>query len=218
MIFKDRYDAGKRLVPRLEQYRNDPNAVVIGLPRGGVATAYEVALGLELPLDVTCPRKIGAPGNPEFAIGAITETGEGIFHEDVIAMLGVSKDYIRTAIEEKRRVAQDRLKLYRKTRKPIDLEGKTVIIVDDGLATGATMQAAIQSIRGQKAGKIIMAVPVSPPETYHKIASEVDEAICLDTPLLFQAVGQFYEYFASTQDEEVVELLERWNKNHGTDQ
>lgn len=209
MRFKDRKDAGKKLATRLISYQNDPNAVVIGLPRGGVVTAFEVAKYLNLPLDVTCPRKIGAPGNLEYAIGAITETGEGIFHEEPIQMLHIPSSYIQKMVETEKEVARKRLELYRKRAPAIDIENKTVIIVDDGIATGATMQAAIRSIRSQGAGRIVLAVPVAPPETYEEISSEVDEAVCLDTPPFFQAVGQFYESFGATEDEEVIQLLEK---------
>lgn len=207
MIFADRREAGERLVPELDKYRNDPNAVVIGLPRGGVVTAFEVAKGLHLPLDVVCPRKVGAPFNPELAIGAITESGEGVFHHDLIARLGVSQRYIDQEVEKEKKVAQRRLALFRKNRPKINLQGKTVIIVDDGLATGATMLAAIKSVKKEKAEKIVVAVPVSPQDTYEKIQEEVDEIVVLGTPAYFAAVGQFYVNFAGTEDEEVVELL-----------
>ncbi len=207
MIFTNRRDAGEKLVPELVKYRNDPNAVVIGLPRGGVVTAFEVARGLHLPLDVVCPRKVGAPFNPELAIGAITETGEGVFQHDLIAHLGISQKYIEEEVEKEKKVAQRRLALFRKNRPKVSLKGKTVIIVDDGLATGATMQAAIKSVKKEMAEKIVVAVPVSPPDIYEKIQEEVDEIVVLDTPALFAAVGQFYVDFAGTEDEEVVELL-----------
>lgn len=207
MIFTNRKDAGERLVPELIKYRNDPNAVVIGLPRGGVVTAFEVAKGLHLPLDVVCPRKVGAPFNPELAIGAITETGEGVFHYDLISYLGVSPKYIEQEVEKEKKVAQRRLALFRKNRPKIDLQGKSVILVDDGLATGATMQAAIKSVKKEKAEKIVVAVPVAPQDIYEKLQEEVDEIIVLDTPASFSAVGQFYIEFAGTEDEEVVELL-----------
>lgn len=208
MIFRDRKEGGEKLVPKLAKYKEDPNTIVIGLPRGGVVTAFEVAKGLHLPLDVVCPRKIGAPFNPELAIGAITETGEGIFHQDLIGHLGISRKYIEQEIEKEKLVAQRRLTLFRKNRSKVSLKGKNVIIVDDGLATGATMQAAIKSIRSEGAKKIIVAIPVAPPDTYEKIKEEVDEIVALDTPLYFAAVGQFYEDFTGTEDEEVVQLLQ----------
>lgn len=210
-MFKDRCDAGKKLVSHLSHYLNDPNAIVLGLPRGGVIVAYEVAKELHLPLDITCPRKIGAPSNPELAIGAITETGEGVFDEHLITYLSVSQNYILQAIEKEKKIAQQRLILYRKNRMKISLEGKTAILVDDGLATGSTMRAAIKSVRAQGAGKVVVAIPVSPPDTYDLIQNEADEIICLDTPFNFSAVGQFYENFSQTEDEEVVQTLHLGN-------
>lgn len=207
MTFKDRHDAGKQLVSLLTKYKKNQNAIVLGLPRGGVVTAYEIAQGLELPLDVICPRKVGAPQNPELAIGAVTETGEGYFNEDLIIRLNVSESYLSRAIEEEKKRAQFRLALYRKGRAPLNLEDKIVIIVDDGLATGATMKAAIQSVQKMGAQSVVVAVPVSPPETLKDIEAMVDEVACVDTPIFFQAVGQFYEEFGQTEDEEVIKLL-----------
>lgn len=215
MIFSNRRDAGEKLVPELNKYRNDPNAVVIGLPRGGVVTAFEVAKGLHLPLDVVCPRKIGAPFNPELAIGAITETGEGVFHHDLISGLGVSQKYIEQEVEKEKKVAQRRLALFRKNRPKVSLQGKTVIIVDDGLATGATMQAAIKSVKKEMAERIVVAVPVAPQDIFEKIQEEVDEIVVLDTPAYFAAVGQFYVDFTGTEDEEVVELLTHLTQKSG---
>ena len=207
MIFRDRIDGGDQLAKVLEQYKNLENGLVIGLPRGGVPVAYQVSESLNLPLDIVCPRKIGAPHNPEFAIGAITETGEGIFNHHVIAQLGVSKEYIKSEVEAQKQEAQKRLNAYRKGRSVRELKGKTIIIVDDGLATGSTMKAAIQSIKAEGAKRIIVAVPVSPTDTATEIKSMVDEFICLCTPASFYAVGQFYENFSQTTDEEVIELL-----------
>lgn len=209
MIFRDRQDGGKQLAQELLKYHHQPNVVVLGLPRGGVVTAFEVAKALSLPLDIVCPRKIGAPFNPELAIGAITETGEGVFHDNLISRLGISEKYIQQEVEKEKQQAQRRLTLFRKNRPKINLEGKTVILVDDGLATGATMEAAIKSVTAEGAAKIVVAVPVSPPDTYDKIQREVDEIVALSTPTFFEAVGQFYDDFSPTEDEEVVELLSK---------
>lgn len=209
MIFKDRRDGGQKLAPRLQKYKNHSNSVVIGLPRGGVVTAAEVAHALNLPLDVICPRKIGAPMQPELAIGAITETGEGIFDELLIERLNVSTDYIKRTIEKEKAVAQQRMKMYRQNRVKIPLKGKTVILVDDGLATGATMKAAIKSVEAEGVDRIVVAVPVSPPDTFLEIEALVDEVVALDTPAFFQSVGQFYDNFSQTEDGEVIELLRR---------
>jgi putative phosphoribosyl transferase len=212
MRFKDRVDAGKQLVLLLTKYIDDPNAIVVGLPRGGVVNAYEVAKGLNLPLDVTCPRKIGAPFNPELAIGAITETGEGIFNHSLLMQLDVPQIYIQKQVEIEKKVAQQRLVSYRKDRPATNFSGKTVILVDDGLATGATMKAAIKSIKAAGAKRIVVAVPVSPPNTFEEIKALVNEAVTLATPAYFSAVGQFYEEFYPTEDEEVVKLLQNSKK------
>lgn len=207
--FRDRTDAGKQLVPLLKKYSKDPNAIVIGLPRGGVVNAYEVATGLHLPLDVICPRKIGAPFNPELAIGAITESGEGILNEELLSQIQVPASYIKQEIEKEKKVAQRRLEAYRKNRPKLDFKGKTVILVDDGLATGATMKAAIKSVKAAGANKVVVAVPVAPPDTYEEIAGMVDEIVVIALPAFFAAVGQFYDNFSATEDQEVIDLLQK---------
>lgn len=206
-MFQDRQDAGRQLAASLTKYKNNKSAIVIALPRGGVVVGYEVAKSLNLPLDVICPRKIGAPYNPEFAIGAVTETGQPIFNWDVIAELGIPKDYLDQEAKKEAQQSQRRLSLFRKNLPPRNLKGKIVIIVDDGLATGATMHAAIKSARFEGAETIVLAVPVSPIDTLSRIQSEVDEAVCLDTPPFFHAIGQFYEEFYQVEDEEVLKLL-----------
>jgi putative phosphoribosyl transferase len=207
MIFLDRFDAGKQLAKKLLHYRGDPNALVLALPRGGVQTGYVVAKELDLPLDITCPRKIGAPGNSEFAIGAITETGEGILHQDVIQTLSVSDRYLKEKIAEETLTAKRRLEIYRGGRPPRQLKGKTVIIVDDGLATGATMQAAIFSVKKEGAAKIVIALPVAPPGSTLNFENDVSEIVCLMNPINFYAVGQFYTHFSQVSDQEVISLL-----------
>lgn len=209
MIFNNRQHAGTLLAYALEKYRNLPNTVVIGLPRGGVVTAFEVAKALNLPLDVTCPRKIGAPFCPELAIGAITETGEGLINQDLVHRFGIPSSYVETQIQIEKAEAARRISLYRKGRTGFTFSGKTVILVDDGLATGATMKAAIKSVRSEGAAKVIVAVPVSPSDTASEIMQLADEFVCLSTPPLFQAVGQFYINFLPTEDAEVIQLLTR---------
>lgn len=206
-MFLDRHDAGKQLAPLLIKYKDVPNTIVIGLPRGGVVVAYEVARLLDKPLDVICPRKVGAPFNPELAIGAITDSGLGYFNNDLIDSLGVNKKYLDQECAKEQAVSKRRLELFRKNKPPLNFAGKTVLIVDDGLATGATMKAAIMSIKGQKAAKIVAAVPVSPPDTAAEIGRMCDECIAIATPWNFQAVGQFYQEFPQTEDSEVLELL-----------
>ena len=208
MMFRDRYEAGRKLVPALKKYENQKDAIVIGLPRGGVVTAYEVARHLHLPLDIVCPRKVGSPYNPELAIGAVTHTGACFFNDDIIRQLEVSKDYMAREVAKEKKVSEQRQQTYRKGRPPLDIKGKIVILVDDGLATGATMKAAIQWVRSEKANQVVVAVPVSPPETLVEVEAMADDVVCLYAPPFFQAVGQFYENFSQTTDEEVLQLLQ----------
>ena len=209
MLFKDRKEAGIRLAEALKQYKDRHDVIILGLPRGGVVTAYEVAHALHVPLDVTCPKKIGAPGNPEYAVGSITETGQGVFNQSIIRQLDISAAYIQEEVAAKTALAKQRLSSYRKNRPSIQLSDKVVILVDDGLATGFTMRAAIQSVKACSAKKIVVAIPVSPPDTIKEIEPLVDEIVCLATPEHFYAVGQFYGDFDQTEDEEVIELLQR---------
>lgn len=211
MIFRDRTDAGKQLAKALEAYSSQSDAIVIALPRGGVVVGFEVAALLHVPLDIVCPRKIGAPFNPELAIGAITETGEAILSDQIIQEFAISPSYIEVAKEEERKKAQWRLEHYRKGRPSRKLENKTVILVDDGLATGSTMRAAIKTVRAEHAKSIILAVPVAPPDTLSRLEKEVDKTVCLSSPVEFYAVGQFYNFFDQTTDEEVISLLEKAN-------
>lgn len=208
MIFENRAHAAKELAKKLKQYTSLENAIVLGLPRGGVVTGYEIAKELHLPLDMISLRKIGAPFNKELAIGAISEKGVGFFNHPLIAKLNVSKEYIAHEVEKEKKTAKDRLILYRKNRPPLDLKGKTVLLVDDGLATGATMKAAIQSVKAEGSHAIIVAIPVAPPDTLDEVQELAEKVICLYAPTYFSAVGQFYEEFKPTSDEEVIHLLE----------
>ena len=205
-LFKNRTAAGKELLSRLLSYKNKKDTIVLGLPRGGVICASEIAKGLHLPLDVLIPRKIGAPFNPELAIGALCEE-EIVLDLEIIRALAIPESFIQGEIAKEKEEAKRRLKLYRKNKPPLDLKNKTVILVDDGIATGATITAAIQAVRSHKTKKLIVAVPVAPPETIEKISHEVDEVIALYTPISFMAVGQFYEVFDQTKDEEIVAIF-----------
>lgn len=209
MIFKDRVDAGQKLAKALEKYKGRKETLVLALPRGGVVVGFEVARILNLPLDLVIPRKIGAPSNPEFAIGAITEEGEGIFNKEVIRNYGISEEYINKTVEEEKKEAQRRLKTYRGDRPSLNLIGKTVIIVDDGIATGLTMRAAIKSVKNRDPEKIVVAVPCAAKDSVEQIKKEVDEVVCLHTPIFFGAVGAFYQSFDQTTDEEVINLMKK---------
>ena len=209
MIFKDRQEAGYKLISKLQKYKNKADVIVLGLPRGGIVTAFEIAKGLNLPLDLVVTRKIGAPDNPEFAVGAITEKGEGIFNEATISIYGISQRYIDKEIKKEKKEAERRLRVYRENRPPLNLQGKIAILVDDGVATGLTLRAAIKSVKIKNAKKIVVAVPVIAQDSLEKIENEVDEVVCLDSPLYLSAIGSFYESFTQTEDEEVIELMKK---------
>ncbi len=207
MLFKDRRDAGRKLVARLQEYKGEKDVVVIGLPRGGVITASEVAKELGVPLDIVVPRKIGAPGHEEFAIGALCEEGDAILDQNMIDYLDISERYVNAKIAEEKKEAQRRLKLYRGDREPLDLKEKAVIMVDDGIATGHTMRAAIASTKRKGAKKVIVAVPVTAKDSLYTISEEADKIIYLDAPMFFDAIGRFYQVFDQTEDEEVIEIM-----------
>ena len=209
MLFRDRVDAGHQLAQQLIDYKGKPETIVLGLPRGGVVTAYEVAQVLDLPLDIVVPRKIGAPHNPELAVAAIAEDGSIIINDQLMNSLGLQLDDLHDLIKTEKNEAARRMKLYRAGRPPLELAGKTVILVDDGIATGATMRAAIASARSRGAKSIVVAVPVAPPESVDEIRPEVDKFICLFVPELFLGVGDFYEKFPQTEDQEVIDLMTR---------
>ncbi len=209
MIFKDRIDAGKQLADKLEEFKDNKDVVLLALPRGGIILAYEVAKKINAPIDIVVPRKIGSPENEEFAIGAITETGQGIFDDDIIKSYGISKEYIDQKVEEEKKEAERRLKVYRGDKEAIALKDKIVILVDDGIATGNTIFAAIKSVKSKSPKKIIVAVPVLPPDTIGPVEKVVDELIYIDAPVIFGAIGKFYEVFGQTRDEEVVEIMKK---------
>lgn len=209
--FKDRKEAGEKLAEVLKNY-SDKNGIVLAIPRGGVVVGYEIAKKLNYPLDVIIPRKIGAPDNPEFALGAIGFDGEFIPNPEITESL-IDRNYLKEEIERQKEEIKRRLKIYRGSRPLPDLKNKIVILTDDGIATGSTMLAAVKSLEG-KAKKIIIAVPVAPSETYYRFLKIVDEFVCLYLPELFFAVGQFYENFTQTPDEEVIKILKE-SENFG---
>lgn len=206
MFFQDRRAAGQQLAEKLLEFKNDPQAVVLGLPRGGVITADEVARFLNLPLDIIVTRKISAPDSKELAIGALTEDGRPIFNNDLIEALEVSPEYIDSEIDKQKQEAKRRLEKYRRGREVLNLKNKIAILVDDGIATGSTMIAAISSAKAKGAIKIIVASPIIAADTMDKFKT-LAEVVCLDKPLYFGAVGEFYESFEQTTDEEVQKIL-----------
>src|SRR3990167_2494603 len=203
----DRFDAGKVLAKFLKEYCNKPDVIVLALPRGGVPVAYEIAKALAVSLDVFIVRKLGVPWHEELAMGAIASGGTVIFNEDIIQMLNVSKTEINQVIQSEQDELKRREQMYRGDRVFPVLTDKTIILVDDGIATGATIQAAIKGIRQHNPAKIIVAVPVAATETYETIKKLADQIICPQTPSHFYAVGAWYENFSQTTDEEVFDLL-----------
>jgi putative phosphoribosyl transferase len=179
----------------------------MGLARGGVVVAQAVAKVLNLPLDVIVIRKVGAPDQEELAIGAVDEEGDGIFNQGIIRSLNISPSYIQNAVDQQKKVAQERAARYRKGKKKTDIEGKTIIVVDDGIATGASVRAALLGLKKKGAGRMILAVPVAAADSLRSLSKEVDETICLYAPADFMAVGQFYQKFDQTSDDDVIALL-----------
>ncbi len=208
-MYQSRIDAGKGLSSRLLQYKDKHNVIVLALPRGGVVTGYEIARTLNVPLDVLIVRKLGFPGQPELAVGAVAETGTVVLNEEIIATGGVSENFLKREIELQKGELARRVDIYRAGNRLPDLTGMTVILVDDGVATGATIKAAISSIKKESVAKLVVALPVGPPETVSVLRQMVDDIICLETPPGFMAVGQYYLDFKQVSDDEVVDLLRK---------
>jgi predicted phosphoribosyltransferase len=205
--FENREAAGRQLAEKLDRYAGRDDAIVLGLPRGGVPVAYEVAKHLRAPLDVFIVRKLGVPGFEELAAGAIASGGVRVLNEDVMRAIPYADEAIEAVTAKETSELERREQIYREGRPAPELRGRIVILVDDGLATGATMRAAVKALKQRGAAKIVVAVPVGPPDTCRELAEEADETICLSTPVFFQAVGQYYEDFSQTSDEDVRELL-----------
>jgi predicted phosphoribosyltransferase len=205
--FPNRAEAGRQLAEKLEKYAGRDDVIVLGLPRGGVPVAYEVAKRLRVPLDVFIVRKLGVPGFEELAAGAIASGGVRVLNEDVVRAIPYASEAIEAVTARETAELQRREQIYREGRPAPELRDKIAILVDDGLATGATMRAAVKALRQSGAAKVIVAVPVGPPDTCLELQQVADETICLSTPEFFQAVGQYYEDFSQTSDEDVRELL-----------
>jgi putative phosphoribosyl transferase len=206
--FRDRRDAGRRLAARLAAYARRPDVVVLALPRGGVPVAYEVANALGAPLDVFLVRKLGMPGHEEFAIGAIASGGVRILNEETLRDYGVTDQQVEAVVAAEQRELERREHRYRGDRPFPTVAGRTVILIDDGLATGSSMRAAVAALRQEHPARIVVAVPTAPPETCMELSAVVDDLICLMTPEPFYAVGLWYEDFSQTTDDEVRELLD----------
>jgi predicted phosphoribosyltransferase len=207
--FKDRHDAGRFLATKLTAYANRPDVVVLALPRGGVPIGYVVAEALHAPLDVFLVRKLGVPGHRELAMGAIASGGVRVLNADLIRALQIPAPAVEAVVAEEEAELARRERAYRDDRPPLVVRGRTAILVDDGLATGSTMRAAALALRQEDAARIVVAVPVAPPETCAEFRSEVDDVVCALTPEPFYAVGLWYADFSQTTDEEVHDLLQR---------
>jgi predicted phosphoribosyltransferase len=207
MIFKNREEAGRRLVERLTNYREHPGALILALPRGGVAVGYQLTLGLHLPLDVFITRKLGAPDNPEYALGAVGETGVVYLNPEAMAAFRLSQADIQRLVQAQQEEIARRQALYRQDRHLVSLTDRTVILVDDGIATGSTFFASVESVRNLKPRRLIGAIPVGPAETIREARAQVDELVVLATPDPFWAVGNHYVDFAQVSDRDVVEYL-----------
>ncbi len=211
-LFKDRHDAGQRLAQKLLRYRGAKDGIVIALPRGGVAVGYDISLALRLPLDVFITRKLGTPSNPELAMGALAETGYRHMNEDVIREYHVSHAQLEEETQRQKMEISRRLNRYRGGCTLPSLKGRTVILVDDGIATGATFFASLGALLKAEAAKIVAAVPVAPPRIVADLKSLVDEVVVLHTSEWFFGIGQFYEEFPQVEDDEVMACLEAVRK------
>lgn len=209
MIFKDRRHAGRLLAVEIAKL-GLTDVIVLAIPRGGVPVADEVAKALGAPLDLIIARKIGAPGYSEYAIGAVSQDGEPVLDLSAIEALRVTREYVKEEASLKTAEVQERMKTYRGDRPYPKVEGKTVVVVDDGIATGSTVKAAIRSLRRRHPRFVILAIPVAPPETVKELAAEADRTICMSTPQAFGAVGEFYEDFGQLEDSDVIDILRKY--------
>ena len=206
-VFRDRHEAGRLLAERLAGYADRPDVVILALPRGGVPVAFEIAAALHVPLDVMVVRKLGVPGHEELAMGAIASGGVQVVNQDVVRHLGLSSAVLESVAATEYQELSRRERAYRGNRELTSVEGRTVILVDDGLATGSTMRAAVAALRKRGPARIVVAVPTAAPETCEELKTDVDEMVCATTPTPFYGVGQWYEDFSQTTDEEVRDLL-----------
>lgn len=215
--FRDRRDAGQKLAQKLLAYKDQPGVIILALPRGGVPVAYEVAVTLNAPLDIYIVRKLGLPGREELAIGAIASGGIRVLNEDIVHMLNISDELIEFVAQREWQELKRREHDYRGDRPAPDVRDHTVILIDDGLATGASMRAAVAGLRAQQPARIVVAVPTAAPETCNAVEFKVDELVCVMIPEPFYGVGRWYEDFSQTTDEEVRMLLQEANRQllHG---
>jgi putative phosphoribosyl transferase len=213
VVFENRTDAGRRLARLLGDYANRNDVIVLGIPRGGVPVAFEVAAALKAPLDVFISRKLGVPWQEELAFGAVASGGVRILDADIVEALGISDSEIERITATVKREVERRERAYRGGRPPLEVERFTVILVDDGIATGASMRAAIGALRQLKPARLVVAVPVAPVTTCNRLRREVDQLVCVHMPESFMAIGQFYEDFSQVTDAEVSDLLQRTGRS-----
>jgi putative phosphoribosyl transferase len=213
-LFRDRFDAGGLLAKELTAYAGRPDVLTLALPRGGVPVAYEVATALGAPLDIILVRKLGVPGEEELAMGAIAPGGVRVLNEDVVGMINIPDAVIDAVTAREQRELNRRERLYRGDRPPPAIEDKTVILIDDGIATGATMRAAIALVRQQRPAAVVVATPVAPIATCEELRAHVDDLVCVKTPKDFLAIGFWYEAFPQTTDDEIRELLDLAWRDH----
>ncbi len=216
MVFADRTAAGRQLAARLHELPAG-QVVVLGLPRGGVPVAYEIAIAIGAPLDVIVVRKLGVPFQPELGMGAIGEAGARVISSEVIRLAGVTERELATVEARERAELDRRARRYRGSRPPLPLDGKIAVIVDDGIATGSTARAACQIARARGAARVVLAVPVAPPGFTERIGTDADDFVCLETPEPFYSIGQFYDDFSPTGDDEVVACLKRASRSQPDD-
>jgi putative phosphoribosyl transferase len=214
-LFRDRVEAGQRLAGELAEYAHQPDVLVLGLPRGGVPVAFEVARALHAKLDVFLVRKLGVPGHEELAMGAIATGDIRVLNEEVVEMLRIPERIVDEVAEREKRELERREREYRGDRPPPEIRGRTVILVDDGLATGSTMRAAARALKQEDPARLVVAVPVAARQTCEVFQDEVDEVVCAATPEPFEAVGLWYEDFSQTTDEEVRALLAEAERAYG---
>ena len=207
MHFRDRVEAGQLLARELSWLSDQKGVIVLGVPRGGVVVADEIAKALHAPLDVYITRKLGAPHNPELAIGALASDGTAFLDQDMILSLGVPDEFVQSEIARQRKEIGRRMAAYRGTRPEPDLHDKTVVLVDDGVATGATVLASLRAIRQRQPRQLVLAVPVGAPDSISSLQKEADRVVCLYSPEVFWAVGSFYSDFNQTSDQEVIQML-----------
>jgi predicted phosphoribosyltransferase len=212
--FRDRREAGRLLATQLGNHANRPDVLILALPRGGVPVAFEVAQALHVPMDVYLVRKLGVPGHEELAMGAVASGDVRVLNDDIVRSLGIPEAMIEAVAARELQELARRARLYRDDRPPVDVHEKTIILVDDGLATGATMMAAVRALRQQKPGRIVVAAPVAATDTCEQLRAFADEVICAATPEPFRAVGLWYDDFSQTTDEEVKQLLAAAGQSH----